>query len=484
MRVFVASLATETNTFSPLPAGMQAFREGIFFPPGSHPPEPTFFAGPLWVARQRAQERGWTVVEGLVAVAHPAGIVTRKAYESLRDDILAQLRAALPVDIVALGMHGAMVASGYDDCEGDLLARVREIVGPGTAVGATLDPHGHMTDLMLRSADLLVCWKQYPHTDIVERAEELLDLLERQAQGRIQLVPACVDCEMIAMIFTTQEPGASLVAHMKALERKPGILSVSLNHGFAWGDVADMGTKTIAYTDGDPALAATAARELADDVIRHRQELHLERPDVDRALSLALASPTPPVVIADSADNPGGGAAADSTWFLRRMLERGIKQSAVGAFWDPGSVKIAMNAGEGATVRLRLGGKVGPLSGDPLDVAARVLCTRPGHRMSTTVEGDSIECGDAVLLDVEGIEVVVISKRMQPMGTDLFTGLGCDLASKRIIVVKSSQHFYAHFSKVAGQVIYAEAPGAVTQDLDTLPYKKIRLPKWPISSRS
>jgi microcystin degradation protein MlrC len=113
---------------------------------------------------------------------------------------------------------------------------------------------------------------------------------------------------------------------------------------------------------------------------------------------------------------------------------------------------------------------------------ARVLCTRPSHRMSTLVEGESIDCGDAALLEVEGIEVVVISKRLQPMGTDLFTGLGCDLASKRIIVVKSSQHFYAHFSKVAGQVIYAEAPGVVTQALDTLDYRKIRLPKWPISS--
>jgi microcystin degradation protein MlrC len=482
MRVFTASLATETNTFSPLPAGVQAFHEGLFFPPGSHPPEPTFFAGPLWVARRRGKERDWTVIEGLVAAAHPAGVVTRAAYETLRDDILGQLRAAVPVDIVALGLHGAMVAEGYDDCEGDLLARVREIVGPGTAVGATLDPHGHMTDLMLRSADLLICWKEYPHTDVLERAEELLDLLERQAQERIHLVPACADCGMIAMIFTTQEPGASLVAHMKALEREPGVLSLSLNHGFAWGDVEGMGTKAIAYADGDPARAAAAARELADDVIRRRPELHVDRPDVDRALSLALASPTPPVVIADSADNAGGGAASDSTWFLRRMLERGITQSAVGAFWDPGAVSIAFNAGEGATVRVRLGGKVGPLSGDPLDVVARVLCTRPSHRMSTLVEGESIDCGDAVLLEVQGIEVVVISKRLQPMGTDLFTELGCDLASKRIIVVKSSQHFYAHFSKVAGQVIYAEAPGVVTQALDTLDYRNIRLPKWPISS--
>jgi len=482
MRVFTASLATETNTFAPLPTGVQAFREGLYFPAGSHPAEPTFFAGPLWVARRLAKERGWTVIEGLVAAAMPAGVTTREAYETLRDDILTQLQAALPVDIVALGMHGAMVAEGYDDCEGDLLDRVRRIVGPATVVGATLDPHGHISDVMLRSADLLISWKEYPHTDIVERAEELLDLLARQAEGRIHLTGACVDCEMISMIFTTQEPGASLVARMKEMEHRPGILSVSLNHGFPWGDVPDMGTKVIAYADGDAALAARVARELADEVIRRRDELRIDRPDVDRALDLALASRTPPVVIADSADNSGGGAASDSTWFLRRMLERGITQSAVGAFWDPGVVAIAHNAGEGATVRLRLGGKSGPLSGDPLDVVARVLSTRCNHRMSALSDGESIDCGDAALLDVQGNEVVVISKRLQPMGTDLFTELGCDLASKRIIVVKSSQHFYASFSKVAGQVIYAEAPGVVTQALDTLDFRKIRRPKWPIDS--
>lgn len=480
IRVFTAGLATETNTFSPLPAGLAAFHEGLFFPPGKHSEQPTFFSGPLWAARQRAAEHGWTVVEGLVAAAYPAGPVTREAYESLRDEILGQLREALPVDIVALGLHGAMVAEGYEDCEGDLLARVREIVGPGAAVGATLDPHGHMSDLMLRSADLLISWKEYPHTDINERAVELLDLLARCADGSLRLARACVDCEMIALVFTTQEPGASIVARMRELERRPGVVSVSLNHGFPWGDVPDMGTKVVVYTDDDPVLAGSIARELADEVIARREELLIDRPDVDRALDIALASTTPPVVIADSADNAGGGAASDSTWFLKRMLERGITGAAVGAVWDPVAVSAAGNAGEGARIRLRLGGKAGLMSGPPLDVVARVVSFRRDHTMQTLVEGDTISCGDSALLDIQGVEVVATSKRQQPMGTDLFTRLGCDLGAKQVIVVKSSQHFYAHFSRIAGQVIYAEAPGTVTLALDTLDYRRIRRPKWPL----
>lgn len=483
MRVFTASLATESNTFAPIPTGLQDFHEGIYHLPGEHPAEPTFFSGPVWAARERGRGAGWTVIQGLVAAAYPGGPTTRAAYESMRDEILGQLRAAMPVDIVALGLHGAMVAEGYEDCEGDLLGRVREITGPRAAVGATLDPHGHISQQMLNAADLLISWKEYPHTDINERAVELISLLERQAEGRIRLAHACVDCNMIGMIFTTQEPGASLVRLMREMERRPGVLSVSLNHGFPWGDVPDMGTKVMVYTDADPELANRTARELADRVIESREAFLIDRPDVDRALDMAMACATPPVVIADSADNPGGGAASDSTWFLKRMIDRCITNAAIGAFWDPSVVAIAFNAGQGARLSLRLGGKTGPKSGDPLDVEARVMCLRKDHRMQALVEGSTIDCGDAALLDVGGIDVVVTTKRVQPMGTDMFTALGCDLSAKRIVVVKSSQHFHEHFSKIAGKVIYAEAPGVVTLALDTLDYRRIHWPKWPMVRR-
>ena len=128
MRVFTASLATETNTFAPMPTGLDAFQTGIWYPAGTHPEAMSFPAGPLWAARQRGRPLGWELVEGLVTMAHPAGTTTRHAYETLRDRLLGELRQALPVDMVLLGLHGAMVADGYDDCEGDLLQRVRAIL--------------------------------------------------------------------------------------------------------------------------------------------------------------------------------------------------------------------------------------------------------------------------------------------------------------------------------------------------------------------
>ena len=130
MRVFSGSLATETNTFAPMPTSIASFRDRGYFPAGKHPDHMLYFAGPLWAARLRGKEHGWTLIEGMVAGAQPSGITTRHAYETLRDELLADLKAALPVDMVVLGLHGAMVADGYDDCEGDLLARVRAIVGP------------------------------------------------------------------------------------------------------------------------------------------------------------------------------------------------------------------------------------------------------------------------------------------------------------------------------------------------------------------
>jgi len=480
VRVFSASLATETNTFGPMPTGMASFRDRGYFPAGRHPDHLTLFSGPLWAARQRGKDQGWTLLEGMVAAAQPSGTTTRHAYESLRDELLADLKAAMPVDVVLLGLHGAMVADGYDDCEGDLLQRVRALVGPGVVVGAELDPHCHVTPEMVDNADVLITFKEYPHTDVLERGLELVDLCVAAAQKKIRPVAAVVDTGLILTIHTSREPARGFVQRMQSLEGRDGVLSVSLAHGFSWGDVPGMGTKVLVYADGDAAKAQALARQLADEVIGMRDALTVNYPDIDAALDEALAT-AGPVVMADGADNPGGGAASDSTFVLRRMLERGIGNAAVGPLWDPIAVRIAFEAGEGARLPMRIGGKISPLSGQPLDLDCTVKALKTDMVM-TGLAGTPTALGDCALVEAGGIEIVLITLRNQAMGTDLFTQLGCDLASKRLIVVKSSQHFYASFSKVARHVIYVAAPGAVTLDLSTLPYRKIQRPKWPLDA--
>ena len=381
--------------------------------------------------------------------------------------------------MVVLGLHGAMVADGYDDCEGDLLARVRAIVGPGVVVGAELDPHNHLTAAMVAHADLLISFKEYPHTDILPRALELVDLCEAMVQGRIHPVAAVVDCETLVVMHTTRQPARGYVDRLQGMEGQGGLLSISVSHGFPWGDVAEMGTKLLVYADRDAALAQRTARALADELIALRPQLGVPLPGVDVALDEALAAPPGLAIVADGSDNPGGGAAGDSTYFLRRLLERGIAPAALGPLWDPGAVRICFDAGVGATLPLRLGGKTSPLSGDPVDAVCTVLALQREMSMSG-LAGAPMPLGDCALVQTGGLQIVLITLRNQAMGTDLFSGLGCELAAQRVVVLKSSQHFHAAFAPLASRVVYSGAPGSVTADLKSLPYRKARLLSWQL----
>ena len=492
MRAFTATLATETNSFAPLPTGLSAFRQpGHYFKAGTHPPEPTALSD--WMlakVRERARRDGWTLAEGMMAFAEPAGVTTREAWDSLREELLADLRAAMPVDLVLLGLHGAMVAEGCDDCEGELLRRVRGIVGPAVVVGALLDPHNHLSEAMVRHADVLVEIKEYPHTDFGERTVELIDLCVATVRGAIRPQAAVVDTAMALVVHTTREPGRGFVHRMRALEGRDGVLSVSLTHGFEWGDVPDMGTKVLVYTDArqdpDGARGRAIAQQLADElrVLRDHFCPSTLGLDVDAALDTALADPGPaagrgPVVMADGSDNPGGGAAGDSTFILRRTLERRLQGVALGPLWDPQAVRIAFDAGQGARLPLRLGGKVGPLSGDPVDAECEVLALRHAMTMSG-LGGLPIPLGDCALVETAGVKIVLATLRTQAFGTDLFTGLGVDLRQQRIVVVKSSQHFHAAYAPIASSVVYVDAPGSCSGRLDALVYRKIQRPKWPL----
>lgn len=480
MRIFSAGIGTETNTFSPLPTGLDAFLEGGYYPAGTHPSQPTRYAAPLIELRRRAPENNWTVLEGLYAGAQPSGLVTRHAYETLRNEILGDVRRALPVDVVILGLHGAMVAEGYDDCEGDLIAKVRGIVGPDVIIGCELDPHAHLSPLMVESSNLLIAYKEYPHTDIYERAVELVELCTQAHEGAILLKASVVDTNMVIPIHTSSNPGRAFIDKLSSLEGTGSILSISAIQGFATGDVPSMGTKVIVYTNNAPEEGLELASALAKELIDTKHDFRVNYLSIDEALDQAQNSEDRPVILADRADNPGSGAAGDSTFVLKRMLDRGIVDAAIGPIWDPVAVQVAFEAGEGAVLGLRIGGKISPMSGDPVDGIFRIKALRRNHIM-TGQTGEPLSLGDAALLEINGIECVITTKRNQALNTDLFKGLGCELEIKKIIVVKSAQHFYASFSKLSRSILYVSAPGSATPQYDKLPYKKIKLPKWPIA---
>ncbi len=478
MRIFTAALGTETDSFSPIPTGIESFREYLWFEPGTHPEEARFFTGPLVAARERARAEGLTLVEGLQAFAAPAGPTSAAAWRHLRDRVLAELAAARPLDVVLLSLHGAMIADDELDCEGHLLEAVRATVGPRTIVAAELDPHCHLTRRMLDHADILICYKEYPHTDTLERARELVDLALAAARGRIRPVMAVADCRMIALFHTPRQPVRGFVDRMRALEGHEGILSVSLVHGFPWGDVPDLGAKVLVVADGDRAKAQALADRLAREVRALRGNTTAPVLGLEEGLERALAFPDGPVVIADTADNAGGGAPSDSTFLLARLLERGVERACLGPLWDPIAVRFCHLAGPGARLRLRIGGKVGPISGPPLDVEAEVLAVARDARQRFGPGWTQL--GDVAAIRVGGVEVLLNATRTQAFDPALFTDHGITLTDKKLVVVKSMQHFHAGFAPIARAILWVNGPGALSQDFASLPYTRVRRPIWPL----
>ena len=477
MKIFIATLGTETNSFAPIPTGMANFAETTLFHGNATRHEPHLFTLPLHVWRKQAEADGHEVVESVAAFAQPAGPTVRKVYEALRDELLRDLERALPVDIVLLSMHGAMIADGYDDCEGDTIERVRRLVGEDAIVGVELDLHCHITRTMTENATALVLFKEYPHIDVGERAAELYDICRDAATGKTRPHTAVYDCRMVSMWRTPVDPIKGLVQRMKDLEGKDGVLSVSFAHGFPWGDVADVGAKMLVVTDNNPNLGATVAQRLGRELWDLREAAETPHHTIDGALDHALKAGAGPIVLADVADNAGGGASSDSTFVLRRIVERGITDVASGVYWDPVAVGLCLEAGEGAALPLRIGGKVGPTSGEPVDLRVTV---RKILRDATMPFGDATaRLGDTVWASADGIDLVLNTVRTQTFHPQAFTQLGIDLAAKKIVVVKSTQHFYAGFAPVAREILYMATPGAVGPDFASIPLTKLDKPFWP-----
>lgn len=470
MRLFYGSLQTETNTFAPFPTGLASFREGgLFRGNGSSGGSPAGLTARA--LRDRTEAEGHQFHESLQAEAQPSGRVLRAVYESLRDELLADLAASGPHDAVFLFLHGAMAAEGYDDCEGDIIGRARAIVGPAVPIGVELDLHCHLTEAMIEAATAIAIIKEYPHTDYVARAMELYDICLGAARGEVTPVSAMFDCRMIGFYPTTAAPMRGLVDSLSEIEARPGILSAAIAHGFPWADVADIGTRILVVADGDQALAEATAREIGMRMYAMRDALRVRFPDMAAAVATALASPGL-TVLGDTADNPGGGAPGDSTYLLRHMIEAGVENAAIGFFWDPVVVSMCHEAGVGARFPIRLGGKSGPASGEPIDLLATVRGIAGDHAQIGP-SGGRREMGDAVWLSIDGgIDIGVCARRIQTFSPDAFTGLGIDLSGKRIVAVKSSHHFHARFAPIADRVIHVATPGAMPMTFATMPYTK------------
>lgn len=475
MKLFIAALGTETNTFSPLPTGRQNFDETLFSRHhGSQSDH--YFAQPVRIWREMATQQGDEVVESLTTFAQPGGLTRQDVWETLRDDLLADLQSAGQVDWVLLNLHGAMASDDCDDCEKELVLAVRQIVGPEVTIGVELDLHCHLDPELIAAASLVILYKEYPHTDVNDRAVELFTHCRAAALGEFTPVMALRDCRMLGVWRTSDSEIRQLVDEMFASEQQEEVLSLSFCHGFPWADVPNVGAKALVAVKDSPQLAGRLVEDLAEKILALRYSYQPTLLTIDQ-LTASLPDLPGVTVVADIADNAGGGAASDATWLLQGMIQAKSRGVLFGNLWDPLAVRICQEAGEGSQLPLRIGGKVGPQSGDPLDLRVRVL--KIVEQATVTFGAGKQAMGDAVLLEADGLHIVINSVRTQTFHPDAYTQFGLDLNDYRAVVVKSAQHFYAGFAPVADRVIYVSAPGTVSPDFTTLPLAKAGRPLWP-----
>jgi microcystin degradation protein MlrC len=482
MRVFLATLGTETNTFASFPTGIDDFRRGVWVDGDimAVPPSPWVLPAQRW--HQHATALGWEIVESLYTFAEPAGPTIRSAYEQMRDRILADLAKAGPVDAVLMFLHGAMIAEGYDDCEADFVTRMRQQVGPNVRIGLELDLHAHIDQSLLDVSDLIVFYKAYPHIDYAERADDLFALMQRTLAGEIEPVMALFDCKSMGLFPTTREgPMPGFVADLFAAEGKDGILSLSLNHGFPWADVPNAGAKMLAVADRDPAIAQRAAEHYGRRFYAVRAEATLPFVPLADAIAAAKQPGTKPLLLADTSDQTGGGAPGDTTYMLKAMLDAGLTDAVYGPLWDPLAVGICMSIGVGGKLKLRLGGKFEPHSGPCLDVDVEVMhLSRDSWQ--DQLSNERVPMGDVAVVRVAGIDILVNTRRVGVFSPTMFTRHGIALEGKRVIALKNLYKHRDVFAPLVRDQLFVATPGACPPDWQSIPFKRIPRPMWPLDA--
>ena len=490
-RVLIAGYQHETNTFAPSLADWAAFTRGDSFPAFARGPAmQQLHSGvniPISGFIEAAKRRGWTLLPSAWAGAIPSSYVTRDAFERIAaaicDDALAA-RDRGGLDAIYLDLHGAAVAEHAADSEGELLARLRSIVGPQLPIVASLDLHANVTQRMLREADALVAYRTYPHIDMATTGERAAELLARRLQtGRKDTLHARRLPFLIPLNAqsTWLEPARSAVRRARCA-RPRARHGAQLLHG-----LPGVGLRRV-RTDGLGPRRKRAARgralyERVAEPTQWRQDVLSARDAVAQAITLA-ADAAKPVVIADTQDNPGAGGDSNTTGLLHALRSQGAGrrypgQVALGLLFDPKAAHTACEAGIGAEIELALGTAVPTFSGQasdpPLRGRFKVVqvhdgrCTLTGPMMT----GLTVQLGASACLEIDGIRIAVVSGKKQLLDRQLLRMVGIHAEQMRIIVVKSSNHFRADFQPHASHVLVAKAAGPMAADPGDLPWRHL-----------
>lgn len=487
--VLTAEFSHESNTFSRCPADYAAFEDrGIQLGQdamAARGEANTPLAGFLDIGRPA----GWTIVHAISAAAQPSGPVTQDAFDRIAGVIVETAKAhAGKIDGVLLGLHGAMVTAFCEDGEGELLERLRAVLGRQIPIGITLDPHANVTRRMVELAQIVVSYKTYPHVDIRETGQLAAHILQRTMASEIGPVTLRADRPMLEEVNggrTDIGPMVERIAQAKAYEQEQGVFAVSVNGGFGNADIAEVGPTVLVTCEGDEERHRAFAESLIEDMWQRRFETVTEFVSVADAVAEAKAyvGTSGPLIIADYADNPGGGGYGDATGLLGAMIAAELKDACFGPIVDPESAAELHGAAPGSTVSVRLGGKVDPLiGGGPLSLTGTLVSVSDGHYVGDgpMMGGLQASWGPCAVLRVSGIDILVTTSRAQMNDLQQFRAFGIDPAAKRVVGLKSMQHFRAAFEPIAGKIIVCDSGALCTPDLSKLPYRRARRPIFPL----
>ena len=486
MRIAIGGFLHESNTFAPLPADRERFREASL----THGPAMVAVWGEahheLGGFVQGATRFGYDLVPVGAAWATPAGPVTDDFYDHFTDALATGCRVAKP-DGVLVALHGAMVTPKHPDADAETLRRLRAAVGPGVPIGCTFDFHGNVSPDAANAADVLVGYQTYPHVDQRECGLKAAELLTRAVKGEVRPVCAVAKPGMFINLLgqaTDREPMKRLIATARRVEREPGMLSVSVMAGFPYADVPDAGASVMAVADGDRGLAARAAEALAAEMWRVREELNVPCPQPEEAVRRAIASERPPVLLVDLGDNVGGGSAGDGTVLLAELLRQGAKGFVV-VLSAPEAVRRAVAAGVGGAFTGSVGGAVDRMHGDPVAVRGVVRSLHDGkwveHEARHGGRRDNDQGPTAVIDLGAGNTLVLDTLRTPPFSLGQLTSVGVDPRAAKVIVVKAAVAYKAAYAPIAGEVIEVDTPGLTAINPARFTYTRIRRPMYPLS---
>jgi microcystin degradation protein MlrC len=428
-----------------------------------------------------ANEMG--IVPTLAASATPSGPIVREDFEKIVDAIVGDLRSSGKVDGVLLSLHGAMIAVDIPETEGVLLQAIRDVVGDAPII-ITLDLHALVSEMIVDNCSAIFGYNTNPHVDSYERGAEAAEVMMKTLRRKVRPVTAFQKLKMMPPTInqrTTEGPMVELFERAYKMEKMPQVINVSVFGAFPYADVPRVGSSIVVVTDNDLQLAKKLSSELGEEMWSRRREFLKEITPIKEAVERAISAKEGPVILADVADNPGGGAPGDSTFVMKELLRRGAKNVGVGVIKDPNAVAEAIRVGVRGVLTTKIGAKTDSFHGKPLKVTGTVRTITDGifiHKAGR--EGLRDDIGRTAVLDADGIEILLAEKSHAPNDPEVFRRNGIEPTEKKILLLKSRGHFRAAYEPFSKEIIEVDAPGLTTPNMKWFTYKNVPRPIFPL----